>query len=301
MPAHLHSSTLHHSGVVTIYDVCCRPHDSRCGGEERASVNEIAFPRRGLFVKHVAGRAITADANSVLFFNADEPYRISHPADGGDDCTVHSFRVQALTDALSSFEPAAADRPGRPFSLSHGPCEPGVCLAHQRLRGRLRSGLHDPLATDEAAAALLEAAVASAFRIRGMRRGSATIRASTVRAHRDWADAARQFAARHFTRRLSLDDFAAAVHCSPFHLARLFRCVTGLTLHAHVDRLRLRAALERLANDEPDLTTLALDLGYGSHSHFTTAFRSEFGLSPSEFRRSATRRRLREMSRNLKV
>ena len=301
MPAHLHSSTLYRSGVVTISDVCCRPHDSRCGAEERSSVHEIAFPRRGLFVKHVAGRAITADANCTLFFNADEPYRISHPVDGGDDCTVYSFQTQALTDALSRFEPAAADRPDRPFSLSHGPCEPRVCLAHHRLRGRLRSGMHDPLATDEAAAALLEASLASAFGVRGMRPASGTVRASTERAHRDWADAARQFATRQYTRRLSLDDFAAAVHCSPFHLARLFRRVTGLTLHGYVDRLRLRTALERLADNEKDLTTLAFDLGFGSHSHFSTAFRRAFGLSPSEFRRSALRSDLREMSTKVKA
>ncbi len=301
MPAHLDSSSLFRGSVVTIYDVCCRPHDSRCGGEERAGGFELAFPRRGLFVKHVGRHEITADVNSVLFFNADEPYRISHPVDGGDDCTVYSFRRPALLDALSRFEPAAADRPSRPFSISHGPCDPGLCLAQQRLRGRLRSGLNDPLATEEDAAELLDAAIASAFRIRGMLRRPVAVRADTVRAHGDWADAARQFAAGHFTRRLSLDDFAAAVHCSPFHLARLFRRVTGLTLHGYVDRLRLRAALDRLANDEPNLTTLALDLGYGSHSHFTTAFRSEFGLSPSEFRRSASRRGIREMSRKLKV
>jgi AraC-like DNA-binding protein len=36
------------------------------------------------------------------------------------------------------------------------------------------------------------------------------------------------------------------------------------------------------------LTELALDLGYSSHSHFTDAFRREFGVSPAAFRAGAS-------------
>ena len=40
-----------------------------------------------------------------------------------------------------------------------------------------------------------------------------------------------------------------------------------------------------------DLTTLGLDLGFSSHSHFSAAFQQAYGRSPSEFRQSALRRR----------
>jgi AraC-like DNA-binding protein len=40
-----------------------------------------------------------------------------------------------------------------------------------------------------------------------------------------------------------------------------------------------------------DLTTLALNLGFSSHSHFSAVFRRAFGLTPSQFR-EATRRGL---------
>jgi AraC-like DNA-binding protein len=46
-----------------------------------------------------------------------------------------------------------------------------------------------------------------------------------------------------------------------------------------------------------DLTALALELGFSSHSHFTDAFRAEFGRAPSRIRRST----LRELSKNLEV
>ena len=43
-------------------------------------------------------------------------------------------------------------------------------------------------------------------------------------------------------------------------------------------------AAHRLAAGAPDLTSLALDLGYADHSHFTNAFRQEWGVPPSRFR-----------------
>jgi len=51
-------------------------------------------------------------------------------------------------------------------------------------------------------------------------------------------------------------------------------------------RLRLARALDLLAKYD-DLTTLALDLGFSSHSHFSAQFRMIYGYSPSAFKRSA--------------
>jgi AraC-like DNA-binding protein len=48
-------------------------------------------------------------------------------------------------------------------------------------------------------------------------------------------------------------------------------------------QLRLSRALVELPHAN-DLTTLAFDLGFSSHSHFTVSFRRAFGCTPSEFR-----------------
>jgi AraC family transcriptional regulator len=97
--------------------------------------------------------------------------------------------------------------------------------------------------------------------------------------------------------RVSLDDVARAVHVSPFHLARIFQQHTGAPIHRYLTQLRLRTSLERIADGAEDLSALALELGFSSHSHFTDAFRNEFGTTPAEARRSG----LREMSKNLEV
>ena len=69
-----------------------------------------------------------------------------------------------------------------------------------------------------------------------------------------------------------------------FHLCRCFRAGTGLTLHEYRTQLRLRGALEALESGDCDLTRLALDTGFSSHSHFTAAFRRVFDATPSRVR-----------------
>jgi AraC-like DNA-binding protein len=85
--------------------------------------------------------------------------------------------------------------------------------------------------------------------------------------------------------RLTLARIARALDCSVFHLCRSFRRATGLTLHRYQDAVRLRLALERLGDGERDLSRLALDLGYSSHSHFSAAFRQSFRVAPSAARK----------------
>jgi AraC-like DNA-binding protein len=63
----------------------------------------------------------------------------------------------------------------------------------------------------------------------------------------------------------------------------------------------LRTALERLAKGADDLTVLALELAFSSHSHFTDAFCREVGCTPSRLRRDARRHTFRELPKNLEV
>jgi AraC-like DNA-binding protein len=107
-----------------------------------------------------------------------------------------------------------------------------------------------------------------------------------------YADRARDLIASEFRSPLTVAGIARAVHCSPFHLGRIFRRATGMTLHRAVVRLRLREGLERLLDGPASVAAVALDVGFASHSHFTDAFRSEFGCPPSAARRDLLARRL---------
>jgi AraC-like DNA-binding protein len=85
------------------------------------------------------------------------------------------------------------------------------------------------------------------------------------------------------------------VHCSPYHLARQFRSITGASVSEYLLRLRLALASERLAEGADDLAALATDLGFANHSHFSARFRSVFGMPPGAVRRALTAGDLREL------
>lgn len=164
------------------------------------------------------------------------------------------------------------------FTFSHGPSDPVSYLEQRRLIDYLRvSRRADPLRVEETVLRLLARAVRRAA---GVRRT-----AGPHRRQRDLVADARLFVALHARERLRLSDLASHLSCSVFHLCRSFRAVEGTTIHAYQHDLRLRRALEDVTERGADLTSIALELGYSSHSHFTAAFRRRFGLTPSAFRR----------------
>ena len=86
-------------------------------------------------------------------------------------------------------------------------------------------------------------------------------------------------------RRWTLADIAAEIGHSPVYLTQVFQQVEGLPLYRYHLRLRLARALD-LLGEYDDLTSLSMDLGFSSHSHFTASFRQAYGRTPAEFQRS---------------
>jgi AraC-like DNA-binding protein len=291
--------TLYESPVLSVRDYGCRACRHGPAAEEHSGSNNIVLLRRGAFCKHFGRRGVTADANQAVFFSRRSTYRVSHPADCGDRGTVFVPAPRVLTDIIRELDPAVEGRPERPFPFVTGPCDPGVFWRHHEFVRRLGAVGPDPLWADVTALQLVADVLEAAFTRHGLPRRR--LRGGTEAAHAERAEAAKTYLAGRLGERVTLADVAGAVHASPFHLARVFRQRTGLPLHRYLTRLRLRAALERLAGGAHDLTALALDLGFSSHSHFSDAFRREFGRTPSEVRRDTGRGALREMSKNLKA
>ena len=86
--------------------------------------------------------------------------------------------------------------------------------------------------------------------------------------------------------RLTVAGIAAEIGVTPIHLTQAFKRSEGVPLYRYQTQLRLSRALRELP-DREDITDLALELGYSSHSHFTAAFRSALGVTPSDYRRAA--------------
>lgn len=236
------------------------------------------FPYRGVYVRHVGQDQAVAEANQVLFFNADQGYRVSHPVAGGDaslslaigEAQLHELARRNLLDAGGGviFRPMRLRIDARTQAL--------VAL----LRHRLRQPIAEPLEAESLTLALVQRAL-----------GPRTTRQPGASAGRQrLVDRAKLVLASDLARRWTLADVAAVVRVSPVYLTQVFQQVEGLPLYRYQLRLRLARALDLLSAYD-DLSALALDLGFSSHSHFSAAFRQIYGESPSRFRRSTVRNR----------
>lgn len=85
---------------------------------------------------------------------------------------------------------------------------------------------------------------------------------------------------------LTLKALAAASYLSPFHFARLFKKLTGLSPHNYLASIRATRAQLLLAETDLSVTEIGTRVGYLSGSHFTKAFRLATGATPREFRKS---------------
>jgi AraC family transcriptional regulator len=90
----------------------------------------------------------------------------------------------------------------------------------------------------------------------------------------------------HLSERLDLRVLASEAGISPFHFAALFTKAVGATPHRHVHHLRMQAAKAMLRDTDKTVLDIALSCGFGSASHFASAFRGQFSQSPTEYRSS---------------
>ncbi len=276
---------LYRSPALLVGEYVCP--DSEFGREEErcARKHGVLIPRWGAFVQRSGERQVLVDPNHALFVNCCEPYHVSHPIRGREASTVFLLDPVTVAGAVTNrFRGAGPD--GAPsFPSAPTTVDSHTYVLHRQLLARLAA-----LASN--GPGVVEAGVLGVIR-RLIERTpkenedtAALRRQPTVEQHERVVERVKLLLVERFQANIALKEVARAVSYSPFHLARIFRSVTGMPIHRYLVQLRLRAALERLAEGEVHIARVALDVGFATHSHFCDAFRREFGLSPSGFRRS---------------
>ncbi len=282
----LHRTTTVFSGpLVTVTDVSCREPAGPRGAEEHASGHLLVFTRVGVFVRHSAAsrqRETVADPLRVLLFNKDEAYQVSHPAHGGDDCTMFAFSDEAVREVARRFDPAAVDRTD-PFHVGEAPLGSDAMARYRAVRAAVSAEAPAGLGVEEEGLALLADVLGAALAAEHASRSAA--RASTGRERRRLVERTRQVVTAAPGEAWTLPGIAREIGSSPFHLTRVFREQTGMPVHRFLVQLRLALAVERLEQGERDITGLAIGLGFSSHSHFPSTFTRAFGVAPSVMRR----------------
>ncbi|MGH4030090.1 helix-turn-helix domain-containing protein [Actinomycetota bacterium Odt1-20B] len=196
---------------------------------------------------------------------------------GGEQQFAHPHGGDVFTEIVLS-EPAVAAYLGGDPTVPQGfvPTTPDAALAHRVLLASARAGA-DAFELAERTGELAGGILARL----APERVAAGLPATRTARRRLASDAREALAADN---RLDLAALAKELNCSPYHLSRVFREVTGTTLARYRGGLRLAAALERLLGGERQLGLLAAEVGFTDQAHMTRVLRAQTGLAPGRLR-----------------
>jgi AraC family transcriptional regulator len=240
----------------------------------------FVFPRSAVIIEHEHERPFVANATVATFHNRAQEYRRRPVSDDGDRSDWFGINQIVLKEIMDSWAPGASPDPDRLFQRSHVRLDASTYFLQRRVfEQAIRASEVEPLAIEEMVLIILERLV-RALAPRHLRDDP-----GASRRHVELAREAEILLSRRFDEARSLAAIAHYLHTSEYHLCRVFRRVTGETLHQYRHDLRVRTSLERIADSPSTLTDVAIELGFSSHSHFTQAFHHEFGERPSRFRR----------------
>jgi AraC-like DNA-binding protein len=256
------------------------------GAERWGTVNwigtqpHVVVPDTAVRLAPAGGEPCVSTVNHVLVYDRDVQFRRHLVSAKGDRCT---FAI--ISDPLArelGVEPLRRP-PGRP-RLRHAWCNASAYAQLQHARTALAGPAPDLLAADEAVLMVLRHAAGAVGQGSAGAAGGPAAQPRAARARRDAVEEVKALLAAQLTRRWTLSELAAAVHYSPYCLARMFRVGTGQSISGYRRELRLRASLPEATRPRADLSGVAAAYEFSSHSHYTRAFRAAFGCTPSQAR-----------------
>jgi AraC-like DNA-binding protein len=243
----------------------------------------VWFSRTPVVIQPECEPSFVANQNTATFYNRAQSFSRTRVGASGDDSDWFAVDESLACHIVDAYGPCGTTGRAGPFPWSHVAIDSAAYFRQRQLFEVATSTLApNVLAIEEAVIQLVERAIARASS--SSARGPLRVISSR---HRDLVHDVELLLSGEFDQALSLANLARRVGTSVYHLCRVFRRVTGSTMHQYRQRLRLRAALEAVTRGQSTLTEVAVGLGFPSHSHFTNAFRLEFGILPSALRRLA--------------
>ena len=252
-----------------------------CGGVEAQNYHSMAFVRRGAYKYHRQNDEMIIDPLTAMFFAKHCEYAVSHPFQCGDDCIEFRFENELLREARPALRQVEKKR-SRPVRTTAAPISSAIQYEIGLLAKKIELGRATGLEIEESALSVLNAVGVIESAVEGSK--ASHMQGRNKNRARRLVEQSKEILLSDLGRDWSLSEIAQRVDVSPFHLTRLVRKFTGFTLHRFLVQQRLAIALHRILEGADNITALAFDLGFSSHSHFSAAFKKEYGQPPSSIR-----------------
>jgi AraC-like DNA-binding protein len=225
------------------------------------------------------GRSDEARESVLLVFNPAEPH-------SGRMGWSNRWRYRSFYLTQPAIETVVADlgiaRPA--YFMRNVVGDADLIAAFARLHRSLEDG-QDPLEERE----LLVASFGTLFQRHGDGARSVPM---AVRDEAVVARVAKRLASQHAESGLTLNEMGLWVDMTPFQLISLFKRTAGLTPHAYLTQLRLKAAIRELKAGVP-IADAALASGFYDQSALTRHFKRSFGITPLQYQRAGAAGRAR--------
>ncbi|MEA4890084.1 MAG: AraC family transcriptional regulator [Clostridiaceae bacterium] len=102
--------------------------------------------------------------------------------------------------------------------------------------------------------------------------------------YRESMSAVLDYINKNYTKELYLNDICLIALMSKANFSYVFKHVTGKTLVAYINYLRIKKAEELLRDNRLTTTEICFQVGFNDTTYFARVFRKETGVSPKEFR-----------------
>jgi AraC family transcriptional regulator len=250
---------------------------------------------------HTDAGAQRVKPSSFLVLNKGTKYTLEMNSRDPSHTFVLFFRdgfVEDVERCLNSPRRGLLDDPfspsrGTPFvEAIHSAGESGVGMALSRVRNAWLAGGNDGALEEGFHGVALELIRLQKDTLR-LAGAAPSLRQSTRNELFRRVQRARVLIEDCYLKDLSLQELAAEACLSPYHFHRSFREVYGVTPHQHVQCLRLREAARFLKETELPIAAVCAKSGFSSVPSFSTLFSSRFRISPSHFRSSARKSKIR--------
>lgn len=90
----------------------------------------------------------------------------------------------------------------------------------------------------------------------------------------------------HFNKSISLEQVAERVYMSKDYMRHLFKKEYGMSPIKYIIKKRLEHAMEMLNSTSEPIANIARNSGFDDPFYFSQSFKKEFGISPSQWRKS---------------
>ncbi|MGY4399037.1 AraC-like DNA-binding protein [Sphingomonas sp. UYAg733] len=253
---------------------------SRFHEAAESAARVFAWGARAIYLGPALNLSAHRNAVAVVALGLDHAFGVADPPAGSSGwyrrCrsavippgTLHHFAVTCGRMAFLYVDPFSDDlfrlRASAATPMPHAAFD----LAQQDPLIRIMTALADRRADWPATRAALEPLLAGPAR----RPIDSRVKSALAILHRDAQE------------RTTLETLAAHVGLSESRLRHLFKDATGVPLRRYRLWVAMRAALQTMARGE-SLTQAAMDGGFASSAHFSSAFRDMFGMEPSRLAR----------------